>query len=128
MVSKAAAVADPESREFLRSADPVLAGVIDAHPDLHPRAWIDELPPFDAFGTLVFQVIGQQLSVRATRTILARLQARFGGHMPSAAELLAADPGMNCAPAACRPARAQLCERSPNVSSTDASATRRWPA
>ena len=89
---KAAAVADPEAREFLRKADPALARVIDAHPDFHPRAWINELPPFDAFGTLVFQVIGQQLSVSATRTILARLQERFGGHMPSPAELLAADP------------------------------------
>jgi DNA-3-methyladenine glycosylase II len=88
----AAAVADPEAREFLRAADPVLAQVIDAHPDFHPRAWINELPPFDAFGTLVFQVIGQQLSVRATRTIMARLQERFGGHMPSPAELLAAAP------------------------------------
>jgi DNA-3-methyladenine glycosylase II len=88
----ATAVADPEAREFLRKADPVLAQVIDAHPNLHPRAWINELPPFDAFGTLVFQVIGQQLSVSATRTILARLQDRFGGHLPSPAELLAADP------------------------------------
>jgi DNA-3-methyladenine glycosylase II len=88
----AAALADPEAREFLRKADPVLAEVIDAHPDFRPRAWINELPPFDAFGTLVFQVIGQQLSVRATRTIMARLQERFGGHMPSPAELLAADP------------------------------------
>ena len=87
-----APVADPKAREFLRKADPVLAQVIDAHPDFHPRAWINELPPFDAFGTLNFQVIGQQLSVSATRTILARLQERFGGHMPSPAELLAADP------------------------------------
>jgi len=87
-----APVADPKAREFLRRADPVLAQVIDAHPDFHPRAWINELPPFDAFGTLIFQVIGQQLSVSATRTILARLQERFGGHMPSPAELLAADP------------------------------------
>jgi DNA-3-methyladenine glycosylase II len=89
---KAAALADPEAREFLRKADPVLAQVIDAHPDFRPRAWIGELPPFDAFGTLIFQVIGQQLSVSATRTILARLQERFGGHMPSPAELLEADP------------------------------------
>jgi DNA-3-methyladenine glycosylase II len=88
----AAALADPEAREFLRKADPVLAEVIDAHPDFRPRAWINELPPFDAFGTLVFQVIGQQLSVGATRTILARLEERFGGRMPSPAELLAADP------------------------------------
>jgi DNA-3-methyladenine glycosylase II len=88
----ATAVADPTAREFLRSADPVLAPVIDAHPDFRPRAWIDELPGLDAFGTLIFQVTGQQLSVRATRTILSRLEEQFGGHLPSPAELLAADP------------------------------------
>jgi DNA-3-methyladenine glycosylase II len=91
-IRSAAAAADPEAREFLRKADPVMAKLIDAHPDFHPRAWINELPPFDAFGTLIFQVIGQQLSVAATRTILGRLQERFGGHMPSPKELLAADP------------------------------------
>jgi DNA-3-methyladenine glycosylase II len=87
-----AAVADPAAREFLRNADPVLASLVDAHPDFHPRAWIDELPGLDAFGTLIFQVTGQQLSVRATRTILSRLEQQFGGHLPSPAELLAADP------------------------------------
>ena len=86
------AVADPTAREFLRRADPILAELIDARPDFHPRAWLNELPPLDAFGTLVFQVIGQQLSVSATRTIVSRLQQRFGGHMPSAEELLAIDP------------------------------------
>jgi DNA-3-methyladenine glycosylase II len=88
----AAALADPEARELLRTADPVLAEMIDSHPDFRPRAWIDELPPLDAFGMLTFQVIGQQLSVRATRAIVGRLQERFGGHMPSPAELLATDP------------------------------------
>jgi DNA-3-methyladenine glycosylase II len=88
----ASAVADPAAREFLRNADPVLARLIDARPDFRPRAWADELPPFDAFGTLVFQVAGQQLSVASTRAIISHLQERFGGHMPSAAELLAADP------------------------------------
>ena len=92
MTDQAAAVADPEAREFLRKADPVLARLIDAHPDFHPRAWLDELPPLDAFGTLVFQVIGQQLSVRATRAILGRLEQHFGGRLPSPAELLAVDP------------------------------------
>ena len=86
------AVADPTAREFLRNADPVLARVIDAHPDFRPRAWIDELPGLDAFLTLIFQVTGQQLSVRSTRAILSRLEQQFGGHLPSAAELLAADP------------------------------------
>jgi DNA-3-methyladenine glycosylase II len=88
----APAVANPKARDFLRNADPVLARLIDAHPDFHPRAWIDELPGLDTFGTLIFQVTGQQLSVRATRTILARLEENFGGHLPSPAELLAADP------------------------------------
>jgi DNA-3-methyladenine glycosylase II len=87
-----AAMADPAAREFLRKADPVLARLIDARPDFRPRAWMDELPPLDAFATLVFQVAGQQLSVRSTRAIMSRLQQRFGGHLPSAAELLAADP------------------------------------
>jgi len=89
---KPAAVADPEAREFLRKADPVLAGVIDAHPGFRPRAWMDELPLLDAFGTLIFQVVGQQLSVAATRTIVSRIEAQFGGRLPSPAELLAADP------------------------------------
>jgi DNA-3-methyladenine glycosylase II len=89
---KVAALADPKRREFLRKADPVLAALIDARPDFHPRAWMDELPRLDAFGTLVFQVAGQQLSVKATRTILSRLEERFGGHLPSPAQLLAADP------------------------------------
>jgi DNA-3-methyladenine glycosylase II len=88
----AAAVADPAGREFLRNADPVLARVIDAHPGFRPRAWLDELPGLDAFGTLIFQVAGQQLSVRATRAIVSRLESSFGGRLPSADELLAADP------------------------------------
>jgi DNA-3-methyladenine glycosylase II len=87
-----AARADPEAREFLRNADPVMARLIDARPDFRPRAWLDELPPLDAFGTLIFQVAGQQLSVSATRTIVSRIEQHFGGHLPSPADLLAADP------------------------------------
>jgi DNA-3-methyladenine glycosylase II len=87
-----AAVADAKAREFLRNPDHVMARLIHARPDFRPRAWMDELPPLDAFGTLVFQVIGQQLSVGATRTILSRLEQRFGGRLPSPNELLAADP------------------------------------
>jgi DNA-3-methyladenine glycosylase II len=87
-----AALADRQAREFLRKADPVLARVIAAHPSSRPRAWMDELPPLNAFGTLIFQVVGQQLSVAATRTIVSRIEERFGGHLPSPADLLAADP------------------------------------
>ena len=89
---KPAAAADPEAREFLRNADPVLAQLIDSRPNFRPRAWMDELPPLDAFATLIFQVVGQQLSVAATRTIVSRIEERFGGRLPTPAELLAADP------------------------------------
>ncbi len=89
---KRAPIADRKARDFLHQADPVLARLIDARPDFRPRAWMDELPPLDAFGTLIFQVAGQQLSVSATRTILSRVEGHFGGHLPSPAELLAADP------------------------------------
>jgi DNA-3-methyladenine glycosylase II len=89
---KRAALADRKAREFLRKADPVLARLIDAHPGFRPRAWMDQLPPLDAFGTLIFQVAGQQLSVASTRAIIKHLEDRFGGHMPSPVELLAADP------------------------------------
>src|SRR5580700_5080414 len=87
-----AGLADRKAREFLRRADPVLAIVIDAHPTFRPRAWLDELPPLDAFGTLIFQVVGQQLSVAATRTIVSRIEDRFDRRLPSPAELLASDP------------------------------------
>jgi len=86
------AVADPTAREVLRRTDLVLRELIDARPDFHPRVWLDELPALDAFGTLIVQVVGQQLSVSATRTFVSRLQQRFGGSMPSPQELLAADP------------------------------------
>jgi len=88
---KRAALADRKAREFLRKTDPVLARLIDARPGFRPRAWMDELPPLDAFATLVFQVAGQQLSVASTRAIIGHLQEHFRGHMPSPAELLAAD-------------------------------------
>ncbi len=109
---KRAAIADAEAREFLRQADPVLTRLIDARPDFRPRAWIDELPPLDAFGTLIFQVAGQQLSVSSTRAIISHLQERFGGHMPSPAELLAVT-------AASRLARERRCARLRRGSSTD---------
>ena len=93
-MSVAAALADPTAVAHLREADPLMAQLIDARPDFRPRSWMQELPPLDAFGTLIFQVVGQQLSVSATRMILSRIEQRFGGRLPSPAELLAGDPQM----------------------------------
>ena len=82
-----------QARSYLRDADRVLARLIDDRPAFDPRAWMAQLPPMDLYGALLFQVTGQQLSVAATRRILARIEALFGGHLPAPAELLAADPG-----------------------------------
>src|SRR5258708_19954910 len=79
---KRAALADSKAQEFLRNADPVLARLIDARPDFRPRAWKDELPPLDAFGTPVFQVAGHQLAVASTRAIISHLHTPFSVHPP----------------------------------------------
>jgi DNA-3-methyladenine glycosylase II len=82
-----------QARSHLRDGDPVLARLIDDRPAFDPRAWLAQLPPMDLYGALLFQVVGQQLSVAATRRILARIEALFDGHLPSPTELLGVDPG-----------------------------------
>jgi DNA-3-methyladenine glycosylase II len=80
------------ARRALGQADPVLAGLIADRPDFDPRRWLTELPPMDLFGALLFQITGQQLSVAATRRTLARIEALFGGSLPSAADVLDTNP------------------------------------
>jgi DNA-3-methyladenine glycosylase II len=82
-----------QARAYLRDADPVLARLIEERPAFDPQAWMTQLPPMDLYGALLFQITGQQLSVAATRRILARIEDLFGGHLPSPAELLALEPG-----------------------------------
>ena len=91
-VTDAAASGDSQALAYLRSADPVLARVIDAHDDFDARSWLRELPAMDSFGALIFMVTGQQLSVRSAGRILARIQDLFGGQLPSPAALLATGP------------------------------------
>ncbi|MGP7996071.1 MAG: DNA-3-methyladenine glycosylase family protein [Streptosporangiaceae bacterium] len=81
-----------QARARLRTADPVLARLIDERPEFDPRAWLAQLPPLDLYGALLFQVAGQQLSVAATRRTLGRIEALFGGHLPAPAELLGVAP------------------------------------
>lgn len=80
-------------REALRAADPLMAALVDAEPGLDPDTWFDGLPGdlSDLWGALVLQVIGQQLSLAAASSILARLEALHGGRLPTPAELLATD-------------------------------------
>jgi DNA-3-methyladenine glycosylase II len=78
---------------WLHAADPVLAQVIDGRPDFDPDVWIRRLPAMGLFGALVFQIIGQQISVIAATAIFARLVERFGGRVPDASELAGVDEG-----------------------------------
>lgn len=71
----------------------MLARVIDDRPGFDPDAWIRKLPAMDLFGALVFQVIGQQISVIAATAIFARLTRRFGGRVPNADELAGVGEG-----------------------------------
>ena len=77
---------------WLHATDPVLAQVIDDHPDFDPDVWIRRLPAMDLFGALVFQIIGQQISVIAATAIFGRLTGHFGGRVPDAGELAAVAP------------------------------------
>ena len=81
------------AQAHLREVDPVIGQLIERRPDFDPHAWLDELPPMNLFGSLLFQVTGQQLSVPATRRTIERVTSLFGGHLPSPDELLAAEPG-----------------------------------
>ncbi len=70
----------------------MLATVIAEHPGLDPDAWRQRLPTLDLFGALVFQVIGQQISVIAATAIFARLLERFHGRAPDPDDLVGLDP------------------------------------
>jgi DNA-3-methyladenine glycosylase II len=67
-----------------------MAALVEAEPGLDPDRLLDGLPS-DLWGALVFQVIGQQLSLAAATAILARLEALHGGRLPTPAELLGTD-------------------------------------
>jgi 3-methyladenine DNA glycosylase/8-oxoguanine DNA glycosylase len=77
---------------WLREADPVLAKVIGEHPAFDPSAWLQRLPTLDLFGALVFQVIGQQISVVAATAIFARLVEHFDGRAPEPDDLVGLGP------------------------------------
>jgi 3-methyladenine DNA glycosylase/8-oxoguanine DNA glycosylase len=82
------------ARAHLAEADPVMRRLIEAQPSLDPRAWLSTLPEMDTFGTLLWQIIGQQISLRAARAVLARVQTVFGGQLPTPQEVLATDPAV----------------------------------
>jgi DNA-3-methyladenine glycosylase II len=82
---------DPEALVHLRAADDVMAALVDEHGELDLEARRRGRPA-DAYGALLRSIVGQQLSTKAARSIYGRLVDQFGGHAPTPAELLAADP------------------------------------
>jgi DNA-3-methyladenine glycosylase II len=78
--------------EHLRSADPVMAGLIDSFGGHDEVRAARGRRPGDAYGALVRAIVGQQLSTKAAQSIFGRLVEHFGGHTPTPRELLDADP------------------------------------
>ena len=76
--------------EHLRRADDTLAELIDARGPLDLEARVRGRPA-DAYGALLRAIVGQQLSVKAARTIYERFTMLFGGHTPTPEELLEVD-------------------------------------
>jgi len=76
----------------LKTSDPKMARLIEATKPVDTKAWRRARPLGDPFSVLVYSIIGQQISGYAARAIAGRLTERFGGRMPSPAELLALDP------------------------------------
>jgi DNA-3-methyladenine glycosylase II len=80
-----------EALDHLTRADDVMAALIEQHGPLDLEARRAGRPD-DEYGALLRSIVGQQLSVKAARSIYTRLTDMFGGRTPSPAELLAADP------------------------------------
>jgi DNA-3-methyladenine glycosylase II len=77
----------------LRRADPVMKSIIERVGPCLLRDPTDRGGPApDHYGALVRSIVGQQLSVSAARSMLTRLNARFGGRTPTPEQILADDP------------------------------------
>jgi len=70
------------ARQELCDKDPVMRSLIDANPNLNPDAWREAQPVKGIFQALLFQIVGQQISVSALHAIYGRLCAIFPGAKP----------------------------------------------
>jgi DNA-3-methyladenine glycosylase II len=77
--------------EFLCGCDPVLGALVSGHGRLDEEGRRRGRPD-DAYGALVRAIVGQQLSVKAAKTIYDRLCDLYDGRTPTPAELIATDP------------------------------------
>jgi DNA-3-methyladenine glycosylase II len=79
-----------EGLEHLRAADETLARVIDERGPLDLESRVRGRPS-DAYGALLRAIVGQQLSVKAARSIYERFTGLFGGETPTPEQLLETD-------------------------------------
>ena len=77
--------------DHLASCDPVLGALVADHGPLDEEERRRGRPD-DAYGALLRAIVGQQLSVKAARTIYDRLCGLYGDRTPTPAELIATDP------------------------------------
>jgi DNA-3-methyladenine glycosylase II len=77
--------------DHLTTCDPVLGAFVSEHGPLD-EAERRRGRPDDAYGALVRAIVGQQLSVKAARTIYDRLCALYGERTPTPRELIDTDP------------------------------------
>jgi len=75
----------------LGGCEPVIGKLVKAHGPLDEEERRRGRPD-DAYGALLRAIVGQQLSVKAARTIYDRLCALYGERTPTPEELLATDP------------------------------------
>ena len=78
--------------DHLRASDPVMARLIDGWGGPLPLEPDSRGRPADHYGALVRSIAGQQLSVKAARSIWDRMVARYGGRTPTPQEILAEEP------------------------------------
>ena len=70
-------MSSPDPFEHLCGCEPVLGALVKAHGPLDEEARRRGRPD-DAYGALLRAIVGQQLSVKAARTIYDRLCALYG--------------------------------------------------
>jgi DNA-3-methyladenine glycosylase II len=76
--------------EALRSADPVMARLIDRLDPIDLATWRARWS-LDSFGSLTRSIVGQQIATRAATAIFRRLQALIGDRDPAVAIAAASD-------------------------------------
>ena len=77
----------------LRASDPVMDSIVErVGPCLLGESTDRGGPAPDHYGALVRSIVGQQVSVHAARSMVGRLQERFGGRTPTPEQILADDP------------------------------------